>query len=365
MLQFRMNCLESLHSRLFLYHYQVKDRRRRRIMKRRMILLLSLFLILEFSLPLSVYAQEGDVEFSVKAVIPDNQIDTKKSYFDLRMQPKQKQEMETIIYNSSDEEISINISVHNATTNQNGLIVYEQDSENDPSLKFPLNTIVTVSDQEITIPAKRSKTITATIGMPDDEFDGVILGGLHFEKANKDDESSQAVNIQNKYAYVIGIQLSENDHEVCPDLQLKSIKPDLINYRTAVVATIQNNKPVIIQDLKVQASVFKKGDKEVLHESYKENMSMAPNSNMDFVIDWENQELEKGEYVLKMQAQTAEKEWKWDEPFTIEQKEEALNKQAVELEKNMTNGYLVALSVLTIIIVILIYVIIQMKRRVS
>ena len=36
-------------------------------------------------------------------------------------------------------------------------------------------------------------------------------------------------------------------------------------------------------------------------------MSMAPNSNMDFVIDWENQELEKGEYVLKMQAQTGEK----------------------------------------------------------
>ena len=281
------------------------------------------------------------------------------------MKPKQKQEIETILYNSSDKEITINISVHNATTNQNGLIVYEQDAKIDPSLKIPLNTIVTVSDQKITIPAYRSKTITATIGMPDDEFDGTILGGLHFEKANEEDESSQAVNIQNKYAYVIGVQLSENDHEVYPDLQLKNIKPQLVNYRTAVVATIQNSEPVIIQNLNVQASVFKKGDTEVLHESYKENMSMAPNSTMDFVIDWENQELEKGEYVLKMQAQTGEKEWKWVEEFTIEQKEEVLNKQAVELEKNWTNWYLIALGVLTIIIGILIYVIIRLKRRVS
>ena len=51
--------------------------------------------------------------------------------------------------------------------------------------------------------------------------------------------------------------------------------------------------------------------------------------------------------------------------LSIEQKEEALNKQAVELEKNWTNWYLVALGVLTIIIGILIYVIIRLKRRVS
>ena len=55
------------------------------------------------------------------------------------MKPKQKQEIETILYNSSDEEITINISVHNATTNQNGLIVYEQNAKIDPSLKVPLN----------------------------------------------------------------------------------------------------------------------------------------------------------------------------------------------------------------------------------
>ena len=57
-------------------------------MKRRITLFLSLFLLLGFYLPLSSYAQEGDVEFTVKAVIPDNQVDTKKSYFDLRMQPE-------------------------------------------------------------------------------------------------------------------------------------------------------------------------------------------------------------------------------------------------------------------------------------
>ena len=67
----------------------------------------------------------------------------------------------------------------------------------------------------------------------------MILGGLHFEKVNQEDESSQAVQIQNKYAYLIGIQLSENDHEVNPDLQLKNITPQLVNYRTAVVANIK------------------------------------------------------------------------------------------------------------------------------
>lgn len=332
-------------------------------MKRRIIKYIFFFAIMILYSPIAGHATEGDVGFSVKAVIPDNQVNMDKSYFDLRMKPNQEQVIEVYIYNNSHEDITVKASINNATTNRNGIIVYEKDSSQDPSLKTPLSSIVTLTNDEIEIPANGSEVVTATIKMPVEEYDGIILGGLHFEKVNDEGDQAQGVQIQNQYAYVIGVQLSENDHEVEPLLHLRSIEPKLVNYRTAVVANIQNSQPLILNNLSVHGVVYKKGETDVLHETKKKNISMAPNSNMNFVIDWENQKLEEGAYLLKMKAQLGEHQWEWEEEFTIEKAEESLNEEAVELETDETQWYKVGIILLSIIILILLYVIIRLKRK--
>lgn len=66
---------------------------------------------------------------------------------------------------------------------------------------------------------------------------------------------------------------------------------------------------------------------------------MAPNSNFDFPISWDNQSLEPGTYTLDMTAKSGENQWTFEEDFTISAKEsKTLNTDAVELEKKPQIG---------------------------
>ena len=315
--------------------------------------------------PFTVYAQEDHVGYSVQASIPENQLDTKHSYFDLMMKPNQEQTLETTIFNNENEEINVRVSVYNAATNSNGLVVYEEQEEIDTSLKTPLTEILTVKEDIVTIPAGESKIVTAELVMPEEEYDGIILGGLHFEKMMDEEETTEGVSIQNKYAYVIGVQLSENDHEVFPDLQLKSVEPKLVNHRTAVVANIQNSKPMLMNDMTMHAKVYEKGKNETLKEKQQENIHMAPNSNMNVTIDWENEALKPGDYLLKVHATHDSETWEWEEEFTIEKSEATtLNKDAVELEDNGISylWFAVGIAILIMIILGLLFYIKRLKK---
>ncbi|EGP5244601.1 DUF916 domain-containing protein, partial [Enterococcus faecium] len=53
----------------------------------------------------SVYSEEmksnDSVGFNVKAILPENQLNKENSFFDLRVAPNQKQEIELLITNTS------------------------------------------------------------------------------------------------------------------------------------------------------------------------------------------------------------------------------------------------------------------------
>jgi|SRR5690625_1390528 len=315
--------------------------------------------------PLTGLAQDDHVGYSVQAHLPDNQLNDRHTYFDLKMEPEQKQQLSVVIYNNEKEDITVRTAVHNASTNSNGLVVYEEREELDPSLEVPLTDILTLEEDEVVVPAGKSKTVTGDLEMPEEEYDGIILGGFHFEKVMDEEESAEGVNLENKYSYVIGVQLTENDNEVLPELHLNSIKPELVNHRTAVVAALQNSAPILVEDLTISAKVFKKGEKEPLKEKKQEQINMAPNSTMNFTIDWENKALDPGDYILKMKATDQSETWEWEESFVIEKDDAtALNKDAVELDDDKVNKWIVAgIVILIIIIAALLFYIWKLKRQ--
>ncbi|WP_317912681.1 DUF916 and DUF3324 domain-containing protein [Carnobacterium maltaromaticum] len=298
--------------------------------------------------------------YSVKANIPENQINKTLTYFDLKMEPNQRQEITLTVSNSSDEKATILISPNVAKTNQNGVIDYSQVADKiDSSLKNPLTSLIS-KEQEVSLEPKERKEVLFTLQMPEKEFDGVILGGFYISK--KEDESNikdkeKNAQIKNKYSYVIGLQIRENTNEVKPVMELNGIRPALINYRTAITANIQNTEATIIKELNVDAKVMKKGTTKVLHETSKKNLSMAPNSNFDFPINWDNQSLDTGTYILQLTAQSGQEKWEFEKEFIISAKNSTdLNKEAVELEKTEPNWILI-ISVVVGISIFLILVI--------
>jgi hypothetical protein len=312
----------------------------------------------------AVSAQEF-VGFSVEAQLPDNQVNEQDSFFNLRMEPGQEQDIETVIYNNENNEITVRISVYNASTNSNGLVVYEEQDEMDSSLEQPVTDIVTLEEDEVVIPAGESVTFTAALTMPEESFDGIKLGGLHFEKVPEETDAEEAVNINNQYAYVIGLQLSETDEEIDPELSLTSVEPKLVNHRTAVVVNLQNTRPVLMEEMRVDAQVYEEDSDEPIRTLEQENINMAPNSNMDVVIDWQNEPLAEGSYRVEVLASDGTDEWEWEEHFTSSGEASVLNESAVELETEDNNfiWYIAGVVLLIGIILILLVYIRKLKRK--
>lgn len=330
-----------------------------------LIILCGLLLLLVGAAPAEkVYATDGRVGYSVQAILPENQRDAKVSYFDLRVEPGQQQDLEVEIFNHEDSELTVEVKPTVSSTNRNGLVVYEEQEEMDESLTYPLTELIEMESNIIDVPAGESKVVTVQLSAPEESFDGVILGGLHFEKVPEEEaeSSGEGVSIENRYAYVIGLQLSQNDEPVKPELHLKSIEPSLVNYRTAVVAQIQNPQPLLMGGVEIKAHVYEAEGTEPIKESEMKEVSFAPNSTMDYVISWENQRLEPGEYRLEMTAVDGDETWEWNEPFTITEEASLLSEEAVELEK-ASFGPTILFIVIGILIIIILFLVFKLLKK--
>ncbi|WP_088041176.1 DUF916 and DUF3324 domain-containing protein [Bacillus sp. EAC] len=308
--------------------------------KRQIVLLILSAIMLTLSIiPLSVKASSNEVDFSVRAKIPTNQINHLKSYFDIKMYPGQVQDLEIEVFNHSKEEETIEANLTFATTNDNGLIDYSETNYKnaDKSLKSPLPSLVKKPHKEIVIPAGKSKVVSFTITMPKEKYEGVLLGAFHFKKKLDEREfksTSESIQIKNHYAYVVGIKLTETLKELYPELHLLRIQPKLVNFHTAIAANIQNSEAVIIEKMSVEAEIYQNGSNKVLYSSYRDGLNMAPNSNFNYAIDLNNDQFKLGKYRLKMKAIVGTQVWEWDEAFTIGKETKELNNKAVEINKN-------------------------------
>lgn len=333
---------------------------------KRITALLPLFLLLFSASPMFVVQANEKVGYSVQAELAESQLDRNLSYFDLRVKPNQEQKLAVTVYNLEEEEITIRSAIYNASTNSNGLIVYEEQEKTDSSLKQPITELVTLEEEEFTVQAGESKTVTAILETPQEEFNGVKLGGIYFEKEPEEQEAEQGVTIQNKYAYVIGLKLSENDQEIVPKLGLVDVQSQLVNHRPAVVARIQNSQPLLMEDVTIKAKVYEENSSKSIRETKQEGIQMAPNSTMDFVIDWNNEQLQAGTYQLKITATAGKNEWKWQEQFSISKEDEVINDNAVGLEDstpNFVGWYITGILGLLVIILFLITYIRRLKKE--
>lgn len=317
---------------------------------------------------------KNDLSFTMDVKPVENQIDTKATYYDLLVTPGQKQVLTVIVTNTGTDTKKIDVTPTNAITNQNGVIDYSKQSDdfkNDSTLKYPFTTLVGKA-QSVELAPNESKEVNFDLSVPEESFQGMILGGFLVdlqEKEEEDSESSGGVKIVNKFQLVKAVRLRESEDTISPELKLNDVVPALVSYRTAVTANIQNTEPTMFGDMTVEANVTRKGQTEVIKSVTKKNLEMAPNSNFDFPIMWGTQRLSPGDYTLNLVATSGEKEWKFTKDFTITAEEsDKINEEAVDLEEESTPYWIyiviaVGLILLIIIIIVLVYFHKKKKRE--
>lgn len=313
----------------------------------------------------NAFAEE--MSFSVEAKIPENQRDKTKTYFDLSVKPGEVEQLEVELKNNTDKDVTVLIHSNTAITNDNGVIDYGADDPKlDSTLKYPFSKMSKV-EPEVKLEAREVKTINVQVDVPAESFSGIILGGLHFtQKEDKSEASKESgVQIENKFAYVIGVRLSENEDPVKPDLQLIDVKAGQRNYRNTVLGTLQNPTTRILGNITVTADVFAIDNRETpIYHNRQENLNMAPNSSFDYGIPTANKPFRAGKYVLKMTAEAAGEKWEFEKEFEIKADEaKKFNDEAVELAEEQNDYMMYFIIGGAILLVVIIGLVIWMMRQ--
>ncbi|WP_065763953.1 DUF916 and DUF3324 domain-containing protein [Enterococcus faecium] len=330
--------------------------------------LVLLLLLASLLAPMRVGAEEGTLNFYVTPEFSDNQKTGNERYFQLTLPPDATEKLTLKLQNANAEAKKIKITPHTAYTNVMGVVEYGQDAEKaDSTLKHSLAELIE-QPEIIELAGNETKTVTLDLHMPTEEFEGFLAGGLRIEEvkeeAKEEASDEEGVAIQNEFAYIIGVVVSNKQDAVQPDLELLDVFADQLNYRNVISANLQNVTPTFVNRLEVEATVQKVGEEEILYKESQEQMQMAPNSNFNFPIFLDGDRFRSGDYVLKMTARSGEDEWQWERNFTIEADEaRALNQQDVTIDTNINWWMIGSIILLVLLLGIVLYLFLHKRKK--
>lgn len=298
--------------------------------------ILCLLVVVSFGILMNgevVNASSGS-SFSVRPIIPDNQ-NSNLGYFNLDLNPMQKQVVQVEVFNESEEEIEVVVEVNKATTSDVGNINYQQTDKTDESLIHNIEEVVTSEKEKVILLPRESKIVHFTIKMPEVEFKGILLGGLRFTLADKENE---VVGIENRFAYTVGFVLSNSQDELPVNLNLMDITTGQLNYRNHILVNLQNDIPRIIDQMEVCAKVYVKNENTLVYSSENSGLRMAPNSNFYYGISTNETAFKSGEYTLELVATADKKKFEWTQDFKISEDEaDNFNKDAILIDEPVNN----------------------------
>lgn len=344
--------------------------------KKIVVLILSFVYIVYLFFPSMGYANAENQSnsapggFSFEVIQPENQRNKEVTYFDLLMQPGQKQTVQMRMNNSSNKEIKVSIKLNSAKTNSNGVIEYGPNKiPKDKSVTYDFNEIVK-APKEVEIPAGESQLVGFELTMPKSEFNGFVSGGIQLQQVDDEGEKKETESgmVVNKFAYLVGMLLSESELEgIKPDLKLNSVYPELQNFRNAVFINFSNTQPVYTEGMSVNVQINKKNSEEILYETKKNNMRMAPNSMIDFPISMNGEEMKPGTYRANiLVTTTAGGKWAWKQEFKITKEDaDKFNEQDLSLaqDRSIQWGIISVIIGIVLLLAIVIYLFIRRRQK--
>jgi hypothetical protein len=283
------------------------------------------------------YQQEvaaSEFNFSVHFDLPENQVDKNKTYLDLLVKPEQKQEITYTLRNDTQKDVLVDISVHSATTNSNGVIEYgESLSKKDETLSYDLADLLTI-DKQVKVPANSSVQKKLVIQTPAEQVAGIIAGGITFKERTTETPKAQQdkVGVVNVFSQVKAVLLQMSEEKVTPELNLIKAGPKQSNVRNIIAVNLQNTQAAYMFDMAAAVKIYRGSEKEPVLSLNKEGINMAPNTNFDLPVALKGQPLEAGKYRVEVDACWQEKQWHLQSEFTVS-KQEAISLNDTDIDR--------------------------------
>lgn len=297
---------------------------------------------------------------------PDNQIGSGGA-LNLRLTPGTEQTFNLILESYSDEDMTIELSIDQAATNNAGGIQYGPNNiELDESLQYKINDCISV-ESEVLLPAKQTVTVPIKVIAPKESFDGIILGSLQMMKKGQEDQNQTDSPVTNVFAYLVGITLSTSDEAVTKELKLNKISAGLSNYRNSFLIDLSNVSPTKLDNFSIDATITSKDNSSISYSSKKLSMEMAPNSKISYPISLNGERFVSGKYNAHIKAASGSSEWEWDEEFTVSDDEaDKYNREDVSLiqERGLPwKTIIIIIGIILILVLIVLFFIILYKKN--
>lgn len=271
-------------------------------------------------------ATSGEYALKVGGETNDN-VNVSNGSYVVTGDPGQTVELKLMVINKASETRKFEYFVNTAYTSDTGALSYNKTKVTDPSLKIQTSKLATPNQSVFSVPGNTTATLTAKLTIPNQKFSGYLMGAFtvtpYKEKA-KGTVGANGTLIKNKFSYSIPIQVHQNGADTDETtLSVMSVKPssNIANKKTTpgVVARVHNSKNSYAGSLSSKAVVTKKGDKNFKITEVKGNQNIAPTSNYNYFISWNNKRLQAGNYHLKLTYKTAGgiKSWVINKDFTI------------------------------------------------
>ncbi|MGX7024553.1 DUF916 and DUF3324 domain-containing protein [Vagococcus hydrophili] len=335
-----------------------------------MVLMNSLFFIFFFQ---GTLVEAGNNLITVYPVLPTNQIDKKLSYFDLKVKPGDEQKLDLILQNNDTKDKNLELEINPATTGASGNIVYTATNES----KEKDTKVMTLPDiakvkPKLKVKAGEEKKVTIEMKVPNTSFEGIILGGINIkEEAEKNEEVTTNAGLSPKFSHSIAIQLREGDKLPDPNIELKDVSAISEYGKNRVTLQLENTTPVLIDHLTYQAFVRKVGSKEVLIHEEQKDYRLAPNSMFDFKMDWNQDEIKAGHYLLNLVVteNKIKKDWSFEKEFIVSEEDaNKFNAESVNaIRKKKKTKIIVVILVLVIsaLVAVTIYLFLKSSKKKS
>ncbi|PQC21320.1 cell surface protein [Enterococcus faecium] len=290
------------------------------------------FIFLSLSSPVA-YANEATGGYTVEGIPNKNQLDPDVGYFYLHESENAEDTVQVKLVNSSAEDKTLEVKITDANTNINGLVDYTGNIENHSSLKTPLTSIATATQQEVIVPKNSSVETEIKIKMPEEQFKGVIVGGINISEKQPEDQDTKKLTLSNTYSYTLGLVVTnENKIDINKNVsvELESVGAKLSDGKKVVQADILNRNPYIFSDAKVTGEILEKDSKDLVKKEEKQNVNIAPYSVFPFQIDWQKENLKPGKYIFKGIVETKDNKWEFEKEFEITaEKAKEINNESV------------------------------------
>lgn len=313
------------------------------------------------------FAETSDnqqTSFAVEVIQPETQVDKSVSYFYFKAEPSQEQTLKTKLTNKTDHEVTVLVDVTDAGTNYHGNVDYFMVN---PMLSLDketkISTMVTSKEKEVVLKPNEEKIIELDVKTPKEEFEGIRLGGVSFKEKQEEQNG-----VTNTYKYLMSLVMTEDlqPHNRKGDLILNQVEAKLHNGQKAVVSTLKNPEPFLIEKLDISTNLTKKSSGEQIAANTYTDVTVAPNSTYELLTYLGLESLKPGVYVMEIHGKNEEREWAWTEEFEIlDQDAKNLNKNT-DYKVKVPMIFIIFISILVVVTISLIsFIVVRNKKNQS